>query len=696
MDVNFFNKKEWGTLSTYVQKKDGIFPSVCSLDCPDQCGLLVHKKDGKIVKVEGDPNHPITKGIICNKVRHITSRLYDQNRLAYPLKRVGKKGEGKFTRISWEEAIETIASRFQEIIEKEGPETILPYSFYGNMGALSAESLGRAFFYRLGASQLDQTICQIAGSKGYKYTMGSSKGIDPEETIHAKLIIFWGINAACTNMHQVALAQKARKNGAKIISIDIHKNQTGTFADWFIPVLPGTDGALALGIMHVLFAEHLVDENFLQKYTVGHEQLRKHVKQYDPETVSRITGVSVEDIYKLARLYGTTRPSFIRIGNGLQHHDNGGMAVRTISCLPALTGDWLLKGGGATKSNSSYLALDGNAIQRPDLLKKKNTRVINMNLIGNALLNFDPPIKGMYVYNSNPAIVAPEGNKVRKGLSREDLFLVVHDLFLTETAKYADIVLPATSSYENMDIYTSYWHHYVQLQQPVINPYGESKSNTEVFRLLAKAMGFEDEIFQLTDAQLIEKALNPNVNSNIEGITLESLQEKQYMKGKTKALLKEPLRTPSGKIELYSEKMAQDGYPPLPTYTPLVPDGEFPFLFIPTANHAFLNSTFSEQEAHRILAKEPKLVMHEEDAKKLGIEEGDLVRVWNHRGEIELRASVGTDVLPGVVVTQGLWSDDGKRFVNSLTPDRLADMGGGATFFSGRVQVEKKKDEYVL
>ncbi|MDQ1144256.1 anaerobic selenocysteine-containing dehydrogenase [Bacillus sp. SORGH_AS 510] len=499
-------------------EQNGVFRSVCSLDCPDQCGLLVHKKDGKIVKVEGDPDHPVTQGHICNKVRHMTERIYDEKRLKYPLKRVGAKGEGKFDRISWDEAIQTITSRWKELIGSHGPESILPYSFYGNMGRLTAEGMDRRFFHQLGASQLDRTICSSAGSVGYSYTMGNSSGIDPEDTIHSKLIIFWGINAVSTNMHQVALAQKARKqNGAKIIVIDVHKNQTGRLADWFIPILPGTDSALALGVMHILFAENMTDDDFLQSYTVGHEELREHVKQYDPGTVSTITGVPVEDIYKLARIYGTTFPSFIRIGNGPQHHDNGGMFVRTISCLPALTGQWLVKGGGAIKGNSAYLAFNTSALQRPDLLKIKSTRTINMNQIGEALMTLDPPIQSMYVYGSNPAVVAPSSRRVREGLGREDLFLVVHDLFLTETALYADIVLPATSSYENTDFYTSYWHHYIQLQRPVMEPYGESKSNVEVFQLLARGMGFKEPALGETEAEMIAAALNFPRNPGLEG-----------------------------------------------------------------------------------------------------------------------------------------------------------------------------------
>ncbi|ARK30171.1 molybdopterin oxidoreductase family protein [Halalkalibacter krulwichiae] len=679
-------------MQSYVTEKDGVFPSVCSLDCPDQCGLVIHKKEGKIVKVEGDPNHPVTQGNICNKVRNMTERLYDSNRLTTPLKRIGPKGSGTFIPISWDEAIDTIVSKWKELIDQHGPEAILPYSFYGNMGNLTAEGMDRRFFHRLGASQLDRTICSVAGSIGYQYTMGSSMGTDPEETTNTKLFVMWGINAVSTNMHQMTIAQKARKqNGAKIVVIDVHKNQTGRMADWFIPIRPGTDAALALGMMHILFSEKLVNREFLNEYTVGYKELEEHVRQYDPETVSSITGVPVDDIYKLTRMYGEVSPSLIRIGNGLQHHDNGGMIVRTIACLPALTGAWLAKGGGAIKSNSSFLTYNTTALQRPDLLENKQTRTFNMNQLGKALLDTDPPVYSLFVYGSNPAIVAPEANKVRKGLAREDLFTIVHDLFLTETAEYADLVLPATSAFENLDFYTSYWHHYVQIQQPVIQPYGESKSNTEVFRLLAKAMGFEEQALKDTDEQLMQQALNHSTNPYFSHINYESLVEHNYMKANRTPYSLKNLNTPSGKIELYSQQMKKDGYLGLPTHVPLEEDGDLPFLFIPGPNHNFLNSTFSNNEKHQNLEKQAKIHLNEIDALELGIEDGDLVRVWNERGECEMIASVGTNVLSGVVVSQGLWADmpGKKQLVNALAPDRLADMGGGATFFSGRVNIGK-------
>jgi anaerobic selenocysteine-containing dehydrogenase len=677
-------------MPSFAMQPDGVFHSVCPFDCPDQCGLLVHKENGKIVRVEGDPKHPVTRGHICNKVRNITQRIYDQARLQYPLKRTGAKGSGQFEQISWEEAIRTIASRWKELIQTDGPESILPYSFYGNMGRLNAEGMDRRFFHRLGASRLDRSICSAAGAVGYKYTMGGMYGTDPEDTINAKLIIFWGINAVSTNMHQVALAQQARKNGAKIIVIDVHRNQTARFADWFIPIIPGTDSALALGLMHILFAENMADTSFLQEHTVGHEQLREHVATYDPVTVSGITGVPERDIYKLARMYGKTSPAFIRIGNGPQHHDNGGMCIRTISCLPALTGQWLVKGGGAIKGNPSYLTINSSKLQRPDLLLKKDTRVINMNLLGQALLSLEPPIKSLYVYGTNPAVVAPNGNKVRDGLARDDLFTVVHDLFLTETAKYADIILPATSVFENTDLYTSYWHLYAQIQQPVIESYGESKSNVDVFRLLAKEMGFEDDCFAETAAEMITGALdNPN-NPYLEGIDYQVLTERQYVKAKVQPLFPGKLGTPSGKIELYSEKMKRDGHPPLPSYIPLVDDGDLPFLFVPGPNQHFLNSTFANNAKHQGLEKELRLHLNWQDAESLGIADGDTVRVWNSRGDCRIKAAVGENVLQGVVVSQGLW-EDAHSLVNTLTPDRVADMGNGATFFSGKVAVEAIK-----
>ncbi|MFX3624025.1 MAG: molybdopterin-dependent oxidoreductase [Ectobacillus sp.] len=669
--------------------------SVCSLDCPDTCSLLVEKQDGKLTKVTGNPDHPVTKGAICHKVRHTPDKVHHPERILYPLRRIGAKGEGKFARISWDEAYAEIKEKFTGIIKEYGAEAILPYSFYGNMGVINTEGMDRRFFHKLGATQLQRAICNSAGAAGYAYTMGKSFGTDPEETVHSKLIIIWGCNLLSTNMHQAVYANEARKNGAKIIVIDVHENRTAKWADWFIPVLPGSDAALALGIMHILIKEELVDREFLARYTVGYEELCVQADVYTPEKTAMLTGVSVADIYKLARLYGTVFPAFIRIGNGLQHHDNGGMAVRAISCLPALTGQWQHRGGGAVKGNGAYSALNSFMLERPDLLPEKKPRTINMNQLGQALLEADPPVKALFVYNCNPAQVAPEQAKVRKGLLRDDLFTVVHELFLTDTAKYADLILPATSSFENLDLYTSYWHLYVMLNEPVLDVQGEAKSNFTLFKELAYVMGFEEPCFYDTEEDMIRQALdNPN-NPYLEGITYEALQKKKWMRVNTigKKPIYEACPTPSGKIELFSETLKQQGLSPVAEHIPLA-DQKYPLRFVPAPNHQFLNSTFGNIKKLQKLEGRPVVYLHEHDAAKRGIMDGDIVEVWNDRGSCRLYASVGTTVLPGVAVTQGLWWEDqelGYTSVNELTPDRLADFAGGATFFSGTVEVEKAK-----
>lgn len=686
-----------------IDQENGVFPAVCPLDCPDTCGLLLHKENGKIVKVAGNPDHPITKGAICNKVRNMAERIYHPERLQYPMRRVGAKGEGKFERISWDEAIHEITGKFKSISAKYGSESILPYSFYGNMGILGVDGMDRRFFNALGASMLEQTICNAAGNTGWKYTMGANRGTLPEDTEHSDLILVWGGNIVSTNMHQVVLAEKARKKGAQIVVIDVHRNRTAQWGDWFIPLYPGTDSALALGLMNVLFDRGLTDEAFMQKYTVGHEALRDHVRDYTPERVARITGVPEADIVKLAELYGNAQAAHIHIGNGLQHHDNGGMNVRSIACLPAITGQWLNRGGGAVRTNS-YASTNSDALERPELRSNSEARVVNMNRIGEALLEAQQPIRALMVYCSNPLVVAPDTERVERGFAREDLFTVVHDLFMTDTAKYADIVLPAKSSFEATDLYTSYWHQYVHLQEPVIAPMGESKSNVELFSLLGQAMGYDPEIFGETPEQMIADALADTGNPYMNGVTLEALQEHRFVKLDMSShdSFLEQLPTPSGKIELYSETMAERGLPPLPTYRALVegydgehpagPDDVHPLMFLSPPNHNFLNSTFANTEKHQRMEKMPMLQIHPEDAAHRNIEDGDAVVVWNDRGRIELTAKVSESMLPGTVISQGLWWDGSgrKQRVNSLTSNRLSDMGNGATFFSATVEVKRQ------
>lgn len=672
--------------------------SVCPLDCPDTCSLLVDVEDGKIKRVTGHPDHPVTQGAICHKVRRFPERIYHKDRLLYPLRRIGSKGTLQFERISWSEAYGEMKHQFQSTIETHGAESILPYSFYGNMGVLNAEGMDRRFFHRLGASRLERTICNSAGAAGFTYTMGANAGTDPEDTIYSKLILIWGCNIVSTNMHQMLLANEARKRGAKIVVIDVHNNRSAKWADWFIQIHPGTDAALALGIMHILIRDHLVQEDFLKQYTVGCDELKLHAAEYTPEKVSAITGVSLEDLHSLAHLYGTTTPSFIRIGNGLQHHDNGGMIVRSIACLPALTGQWGIRGGGAVKGNSYYATMNTQGIQRPDLLPKPLPRSINMNRLGDILLETVKPVKALFVYNSNPAQVAPDQNKVRQGLMREDLFTVVHDLFLTDTCKYADLVLPATSHFENLDLYKSYWHLYLQLHDPVIPPLGECKSNFTLFKELAKVMGFTDPCFNDTEEEMIETALQNKNNPYLRGISLHSLREKGWVKlgGPSE---REPSEvgspTPTGKkIALYSERMKRAGLSPLPTHVDLYEAPSYPLYFTTPPNHHFLNSTGANVTALMAAERRPILQIHPVDALERRVEHGQLVKIFNDRGSIVLQADITPDVQPGLVISQGLWWDDdvlGYQSVNVLTSQRIADMGGGATFFSTRVEVASLK-----
>ncbi|OAB47638.1 oxidoreductase [Paenibacillus antarcticus] len=691
------------SVAEMIEQENGVFKAVCPLDCPDTCGLLLHKEKGKIVKVTGDPDHPITQGAICNKVRNMTERVYHPDRILYPMRRIGAKGEGQFERISWDEAISEITSRLNQCIRDHGSESILPYSFYGNMGILSVDGMDRRFFNALGASRLKQSICNSAGTAGWKYTMGFNGGTSPEDTINADVIIVWGGNIISTNMHQVVLAEQARKRGAKVIVIDVHRNRTAQWADWFIPLYPGTDAALALGMMHVMFRDDLVNEQFMKQYTIGHEELRKQVESYTPERVSRITGVPIEDIEKLAVMYGRADTSYIHIGNGLQHHDNGGMNVRSITCLPALTGQWLRRGGGASRSNGGYAEMNSAKLERPQLRSNPKARTINMNRIAEALEWEDNPVKALFVYCSNPVVVAPDADRVKRGFAREDVFTVVHDLFVTDTAKYADIVLPATSSFESTDLFSSYWHHYIQLQEPVIPAQGESKSNMELFSLLGRAMGMDEASFSQSEEDMITEALQYPSNPYLNGVTLEALKEHRFVKldMTPQQSFLEHLPTRSGKIELYSSAMMAAGLPPLPEYVPLKEgyDGEhrpgvndhFPLMFISPPNHNFLNSTFANVEKLQRIEKAPTLQIHPQDAAARGIEDQNDVIVFNQRGRYELKAIVTDKMLPGTVISQGLWweKDGKKQSANVLTPDRLADMGEGATFFSTTVEVSK-------
>lgn len=692
--------------------------AVCPHDCPDTCGMVVtvDTATGRAVELRGDKEHPFTRGALCQKVSNYLERVYHPDRLLYPLKRVGRKGEGVFERISWDEAIATIAARFRAIAASaDGPQAILPYSYAGTMGKLMYASLDRRFFNRLGASLLDRTICATAGAAGCDVTLGTRALTDPEAAVNSRYIINWGSNTLVTNLHFWKVQLAARKRGAKIVTVDPYRSPTAAKSDWWLPVRPGTDGALALGVMHIIFREGWQDDDYLNRYCVGADQLRERVtREYAPERVSRITGLSVEEIETFAREYARSRelfggPALIRLNYGLQRHGGGGMAVRTIVCLPALTGDWRYPGAGALLSTSKAYPFDENYLTRPDLVPK-GTRTVNMINLAEALHGElpGPPVRAMYVYNSNPAAVAPDQSRVLSGLAREDLFTVVHDQFQTDTADYADIVLPATTQLEHFDIHSSYGHLYVQANNAAIAPLGEAKPNTEVFRLLARAMGFEPELFEESDEAIAARSLRappswgtPGVSSAMDGLTLDATKAgpvRLNVPQNWAPFAEGNFPTASGKCELYSEREARAGRDPLPYYAPPHEDPQtrpelaarFPLQLLTPPAPSFLNSTFVNVETLRKSAGERTLEIHPADAAARGIADGQMVRVFNDRGRFRARAVVGESVKPGVVVSLGLWwrkfTDDGAN-CNTTTSTAATDFGGGATFFDNLVEV---------
>ncbi len=682
--------------------------SVCPHDCPDTCSLKVEIDKGKIVKVAGDPSHPITKGVICEKVRAYPKRIYNPSRILYPMRRVGEKGGGKFERISWATAVGEIVKRWKDLSRLYGPESILPYSYGGTEGVINHSSMDRRLFNKIGATMLKRTICSTAGTLGYKLAYGDSIGINPMDTINSKLIIFWGINALETNMHQAIFADNARKNGAKIIAIDVHRNKTARWADDFYLILPGSDGALALGLAHIILRDDLADKTFLEKYSYGFKEFYIRAMEYPPERVADLTGIPKERIEGLAKVYAETKPSLIRIGNGLQHHNNGGMNTWLISLLPALTGAWQDKGGGAIKSNSGYFPLNNNALERPDLIEN-SPRTVNMVQLGKALCELDPPVRSLYVYNSNPAIVAPNQNLVLKGLAREDLFTIVHEQVMTDTAKWADIILPATTSFEHADLYISYWHTSVQWAEPAITKMGEAKPNIDVFKLIAHAFGFTESCFLDSEEDIARQALDIPYWQR-KGITFERLKKERFIMLNVSGYpFSDGFSTPSGKIEFKSGKALKSGLCDIPDYKSIKesrfanaveenaalsaePEVDFPLTLITPPNHFFLNSTFTDIPSFIIKAREPFLEMSTEDAEHRGIKDGDLVIVENKRGRIVIKVKVIDSVLPGVVVSTGLWCRENYKNgngINALTSDSLSDIGGGATFFSTSVEVGK-------
>jgi anaerobic selenocysteine-containing dehydrogenase len=679
--------------------------AACPHDCPDTCAMQVTVENGVAVKVEGAKDHPFTAGTLCTKVARYLERTYSKDRLLFPLRRAGDKGRGEFKRISWDEALDAIAAKFRAIAADD-PQGILPYDYAGTMGCVQWHSMGRRFFNRIGASRLDRTICSSAGKAGMKITLGGSFGMDPERFDEAKLILIWGSNPIVSNLHLWSRVQEAKRRGAKLIAIDPYRSLTAEKCHEHLAPLPGTDAALALAMMHVIIAEERYDRDYVGKYTLGFEQLRERVKEYPPEKVAKITGLPAEKIVALAREYAGTRPAAIRLNYGLQRHAGGGMAVRNILCLPALTGDWRHPAGGAVLSTGGFFGMNQAKIERPDLLRKAkypDPRTINMVAIGDALLGAQPPIRALYVYNSNPVAVAPDSGKVVRGFSREDLFTVVHEQFLTDTCDYADMVLPATTQLEHWDVHTAYGHLYVMANSPAIEPLGDSLPNSEVFRRLAARMGFTEECFRDSDEDICRQALESS-SPRMRGIEWESLKEKGWQR------LEVPERfapfaegsfgTPSGKCEFYSETAKGMGMDPLPSFiapresaqsNPALAK-EFPLAIISPPNRHFLNSSFANLPFAIAEAGGPSLDIHPADAGARGIGEGDTVRIFNDRGSFTARARVGDKAREGVVVALSVWwkklSAD-RRNANEVTSQSITDMGRGATFYDCLVEVKK-------
>lgn len=682
-----------------------IVKAACPHDCPDTCAMEVTVEAGRAVKIRGAPDHPFTNGALCTKVAHYLERTYSDQRLLHPMKRVGRKGEGRFERIGWDEALATISERFKAIAADD-PRAILPYNYGGTLGFVQGASMDMRFFNRLGASRLDRTICASAGAAGWKASVGASIGMDPEAIVDARLIIIWGGNPVVSNLHGWRFMQEAKRRGARLVCIDPWRTQTAEKCDLHLAPMPGTDTALALAMMHVLIEADLVDHDYIARHTLGFAQLAERVKACSPEWAAPLTGLPADAIRALALDYGNTRPSAIRLNYGLNRCHGGGMAVRNIACLPALTGAWRHHAGGALLSTSGNFPVDQHALERPDLYPDPQhypPRHINMSQIGEALLDErDPPIKAIYVYNSNPVAIAPDSNRVRAGFMREDLFCVVHELFQTDTADYADILLPATTQLEHRDVHKAYGHLYAVDNQPAIAPLGEAKSNSEVFRLLARVMGFSDAALADSDDEIAAVAFARR-DMRALGLDTAALAER----GWARLNLPRPFApfatggfpTPSGKCEFYSESLAAAGLDPLPAWVPPLESpvsspelaARYPLAFLSPPARNFLNTSFANLP--RFLKQEggPTLEINPLDAAVRGLVEGQRLRIFNDRGAFHARAVITERARPGVVVSPSIWwqklSGDGEN-ANAVTSSALTDMGGGPVIYDCLVEIK--------
>ncbi|WP_037351361.1 molybdopterin oxidoreductase family protein [Anaeroarcus burkinensis] len=658
--------------------------SVCPYDCPDACSLLVKVENGRAIEVVGEPQHPITQGKLCFKMRDYPATVYSPERILTPLRRTGAKGSGAFTPISWEEAIASIAEQWRGLVAQYGGEAILPFSYAGTMGVVQRNA-GHAFFHRLGASQLERTLCSPAKDYGWRAIMGGTKGMRVQETAHSDLIVIWGANAAATSVHFLHFVQQAKKKGAKVWLIDTYETPTAAVADRVIRLQPGSDAALALGLVRLLDEEGLSDEAFLEEHVQGYEKLRQEtLPDYTAEKVAALTGVTPQEQLELAQALGRAKAPLIRMGSGMTRYGNGAMTIRAILCVPAWLGAWRHLGGGAYGDLSTGAAVDKDVVLRPDLLNPA-TRSININQLGDALTKMEPPVRSLYVYHCNPAAVVADQNKVLAGLRRDDLFTVVHERFLTDTALFADIVLPATTSLEQDDLFTCYGHYFVQRSPAAIDPVGEAKSNWDVFRLLAEAMGFAD-LYEKTAVQMVDAVLE-RPTPWLEAAGVEKIRQGEFTELPLPAEYKLQYFTPSGKIEVWNP-LEQE---PLPRWLP--PHSDEGDLWLMTAPSVYgLNSSFSEQPRLMQLRGKMSLLMHPADAAKRKLQDGMLVEAWNERGKVLFTLAVTDKAQPGVVVAEGVWKladAPGSNTVNALTSQRLTDRAAGSTFYDTKVFVRQ-------
>ena len=665
----------------------------CPHDCPDTCALLTTVRKGRAVQVHGNPEHAHTAGVLCTKVSRYAERTYHPDRVLQPLKRSGPKGSGQFKPIAWDQALGEIAARLQAIAARD-PQAILPYSYAGTMGLVQGESIAGRFFNRLGASLLDRTICASAGAQGLIHTLGDKVGMKVEHFAQSQLILIWGSNSVGSNLHFWRLAQQAKRQGAKLVCIDPRRSETADKCHTHLALLPGTDAALALGLMHELIANGWLDQDYIDRYTLGWPELRERALQWPAERAAQVCGLSAQQVRDLARDYGTMSPAAIRLNYGMQRVRGGGNATRAVACLPALVGAWRHPGGGLLMSSSGHFPVQHAALQRPDL-RRGPSRVINMSTIGDDLLrpasaDFGPRIEALIVYNSNPVAVAPESSKVVRGFAREDLLTVVLEHFMTDTADHADYVLPATTQLEHWDIHASYGHTDVLLNRPAIAPLGQARSNSDIFRQLAHRLGFDEPCFAEDDLSLCRAAFGPSVDFQTlleQGYARLQLPDAPFAQGQ--------FPTASGKCEFFSQRLAQQGQDGLPDHLPNVEianaSSRYRLAMISPPARNFLNSTFVNVKSLRDLESEPVLEIHPEDAASRQIVDGATVRVYNDRGSYHCKARVSDRARPGLVVGLGIWwrkmGLNGTN-VNELTSQRLTDLGRAPTFYDCLVEVE--------